>query len=104
MGSLCCSRGSERSRSKTIPLEPGSVSRMELVAAFENSVEADDVVSFLTGGEADPGRRSLGEPGEDCDSGLAGRLVCLAPLRRGCSLLGGASTCKLGGCSILCFT
>jgi len=76
-----------------------TVASVEVVAV----VEVDEMVSFLTGGEADPLWRSCscGWPpwgGADCDSGLpvAGRLE---PFRDS-SLFGGASD-RLGAEGIL---
>jgi hypothetical protein len=66
-----------------------TVATVEVVAV----VDVDEMVSFLTGGEADPVWRSC-SPGEDCDSGLAGRLE---PFRDSSSL-GGASARLGAGC------
>jgi hypothetical protein len=70
-----------------------------IVATVEvvSVVEVDEMVSFLTGGEADPMWRSC-DPGDGCDSGLAGRLD---PFRDS-SFLGGASV-RLGAGCILSF-
>jgi hypothetical protein len=66
------------------------VATVEVVVAV---VEVDEMVSFLTGGEADPLWPSC-SPGDDCDSGLAARLE---PFRDS-SLLGGASARPGAGC------